>query len=61
MNLINIRFQDGLTVIYFVGVNEVGKKQPYREIITTTNKEAKKVMLVAADTFVQEQWLNWPE
>ncbi|EIG27993.1 signal recognition particle-docking protein FtsY [Streptococcus parasanguinis F0449] len=46
-----IRFQDGLTVMLFVGVNGVGKTTSIGKLAHRYKKKGKKVMLVAADTF----------
>lgn len=46
-----INFQDGLTVILFVGVNGVGKTTSIGKLAYKYKNEGKKVMLVAADTF----------
>ena len=46
-----IRFQDGLTVMLFVGVNGVGKTTSIGKLAHKYKHEGKKVMLVAADTF----------
>ena len=46
-----INFQDGLTVILFVGVNGVGKTTSIGKLAHKYKQEGKKVMLVAADTF----------
>ena len=46
-----IRFQDGLTVMLFVGVNGVGKTTSIGKLAHKYKQEGKKVMLVAADTF----------
>ena len=46
-----INFQDGLTVMLFVGVNGVGKTTSIGKLAYKYKKEGKKVMLVAADTF----------
>ncbi len=47
----NINFQDGLTVMLFVGVNGVGKTTSIGKLANRYKKASKKVMLVAADTF----------
>ena len=47
----NIHFQDGLTVMLFVGVNGVGKTTSIGKLAHRYKEEGKKVMLVAADTF----------
>lgn len=47
----NINFQDGLTVMLFVGVNGVGKTTSIGKLAHRYKKAGKKVMLVAADTF----------
>ncbi|QEW10123.1 signal recognition particle-docking protein FtsY [Streptococcus sp. LPB0220] len=47
----DIRFQDGLTVMLFVGVNGVGKTTSIGKLAHRYKQEGKKVMLVAADTF----------
>lgn len=47
----NINFQDGLTVMLFVGVNGVGKTTSIGKLAHKYKQEGKKVMLVAADTF----------
>ena len=46
-----INFQDGLTVMLFVGVNGVGKTTSIGKLAYKYKQEGKKVMLVAADTF----------
>ena len=46
-----INFQDGLTVMLFVGVNGVGKTTSIGKLAHRYKQEGKKVMLVAADTF----------
>ena len=45
-----INFQDGLTVILFVGVNGVGKTTSIGKLANKYKQEGKNVMLVAADT-----------
>ena len=45
-----INFQDGLTVMLFVGVNGVGKTTSIGKLAHKYKQEGKKVMLVAADT-----------
>ena len=47
----SINFQDGLTVMLFVGVNGVGKTTSIGKLAHRYKQEGKKVMLVAADTF----------
>lgn len=47
----SINFQDGLTVMLFVGVNGVGKTTSIGKLAHKYKQEGKKVMLVAADTF----------
>jgi len=47
----SIHFQDGLTVMLFVGVNGVGKTTSIGKLAHRYKQAAKKVMLVAADTF----------
>ena len=47
----SIRFQDGLTVMLFVGVNGVGKTTSIGKLAHRYKQAGKKVMLVAADTF----------
>lgn len=47
----DINFQDGLTVMLFVGVNGVGKTTSIGKLAHKYKQEGKKVMLVAADTF----------
>ena len=47
----NIHFQDGLTVMLFVGVNGVGKTTSIGKLAHRYKQAGKKVMLVAADTF----------
>lgn len=42
---------DGPTVLLFVGVNGVGKTTTIGKIANKYNKEGKKVMLIAGDTF----------
>lgn len=46
-----INFQNGLTVMLFVGVNGVGKTTSIGKLAYKYTQEGKKVMLVAADTF----------
>ena len=46
-----INFQDGLTVMLFVGVNGVGKTTSIGKLAHKYKQAGKKVMLVAADTF----------
>ena len=46
-----IHFQDGLTVMLFVGVNGVGKTTSIGKLAHRYKQVGKKVMLVAADTF----------
>ena len=46
-----INFQNGLTVMLFVGVNGVGKTTSIGKLAYKYKQEGKKVMLVAADTF----------
>ena len=46
-----INFQDGLTVMLFVGVNGVGKTTSIGKLAHKYKQEGKKVMLVAADPF----------
>ena len=46
-----IRFQDGLTVMLFVGVNGGGKTTSIGKLAHRYKQKGKKVMLVAADTF----------
>ena len=46
-----IHFQDGLTVMLFVGVNGVGKTTSIGKLAHRYKQAGKKVMLVAADTF----------
>ena len=46
-----INFQDGLTVMLFVGVNGVGKTTSIGKLAHKYKEARKKVMLVAADTF----------
>ena len=46
-----IHFQDGLTVMLFVGVNGVGKTTSIGKLAHCYKQAGKKVMLVAADTF----------
>ena len=46
-----INFQDGLTVMLFVGVNGVGKTTSIGKLAHRYKQAGKKVMLVAADTF----------
>lgn len=43
--------QDGPTVLLFVGVNGVGKTTTIGKLANKYNKEGKKVMLIAGDTF----------
>lgn len=47
----SINFQDGLTVMLYVGVNGVGKTTSIGKLAYKYKQEGKKVMLVAADTF----------
>ena len=47
----SIHFQDGLTVMLFVGVNCVGKTTSIGKLAHRYKQAGKKVMLVAADTF----------
>ena len=47
----SINFQDGLTVMLFVGVNGVGKTTSIGKLAHKYKQEGNKVMLVAADTF----------
>ena len=47
----NINFQDGLTVMLFVGVDGVGKTTSIGKLANRYKQAGKKVMLVAADTF----------
>ena len=47
----SINFQDGLTVMLFVGVNGVGKTTSIGKLANRYKQAGKKVMLVAADTF----------
>ena len=47
----SIHFQDGLTVMLFVGVNGVGKTTSIGKLAHLYKQAGKKVMLVAADTF----------
>ena len=44
-------FQNGLTVMLFVGVNGVGKTTSIGKLAYKYKQQGKKVMLVAADTF----------
>ncbi len=46
-----IHFQNGLTVMLFVGVNGVGKTTSIGKLAHRYKQAGKKVMLVAADTF----------
>lgn len=46
-----INFQNGLTVMLFVGVNGVGKTTSIGKLAYRYKQQGKKVMLVAADTF----------
>ena len=46
-----IHFQDGLTVMLFVGVNGVGKTTSIGKLAHRYKQAGNKVMLVAADTF----------
>ena len=46
-----IHFQEGLTVMLFVGVNGVGKTTSIGKLAHHYKQAGKKVMLVAADTF----------
>lgn len=57
-----IHFQDGLTVMLFVGVNGVGKTTSIGKLAHQYQAQGKKVMLVAADTFragAVAQLLEW--
>ncbi len=47
----SIHFQDGLTVMLFVGVNGVGKTTSIGKLAHRYKQAGKKVMLIAADTF----------
>ena len=47
----SINFQDGLTVMLFVGVNGVGKTTSIGKLAHRYKQAGKKVMMVAADTF----------
>ena len=47
----SINFQNGLTVMLFVGVNGVGKTTSIGKLANRYKQAGKKVMLVAADTF----------
>ena len=47
----SIHFQDGLTVMLFVGVNGVGKTTSIGKLAHRYKQAGEKVMLVAADTF----------
>ena len=47
----SIHFQDGLTVMLFVGVNGVGKTTSIGKLAHRYKQAEEKVMLVAADTF----------
>ncbi|CIS12381.1 signal recognition particle-docking protein FtsY [Streptococcus pneumoniae] len=47
----SIHFQDGLTVMLFVGVNGVGKTTSIGKLAHRYKQAGKKVMLVAVDTF----------
>ena len=47
----SIHFQDGLTVMLFVGVNGVGKTTSIGKLAHRYKQAGKKVMMVAADTF----------
>ena len=47
----SIHFQDGLTVMLFVGVNGVGKTTSIGKLAHRYKQAGKNVMLVAADTF----------
>ena len=47
----HIHFQDGLTVMLFVGVNGVGKTTSIGKLAHRYEQAGKNVMLVAADTF----------
>lgn len=54
--------KEGPTVILFVGVNGVGKTTTIGKVAYKLNKEGKKVLLVAADTFragAVEQLIEW--
>ena len=55
---------DGITVILMVGVNGVGKTTTIGKLAHKYNKEGKKVMLIAGDTFragATEQLKLWAE
>lgn len=61
VNKINFN-KEGPTIILFVGVNGVGKTTTIGKIAHKLNKEGKKVLLVAADTFragAVEQLIEW--
>lgn len=47
----SIHFQEGLTVMLFVGVNGVGKTTSIGKLAHRYKQAGKKVMMVAADTF----------
>lgn len=47
----SINFQNGLTVMLFVGVNGVGKTTSIGKLAHRYKQAGKKVMLIAADTF----------
>lgn len=47
----SIHFQEGLTVMLFVGVNGVGKTTSIGKLAHRYKQAGKKIMLVAADTF----------
>lgn len=56
--------ESDLTVILFVGVNGVGKTTSMAKLANKMNKEGKRVLLVAADTFragAIEQLETWSE
>ncbi|MCS4488329.1 signal recognition particle-docking protein FtsY [Streptococcus sciuri] len=58
----SVHFQDGLTVMLFVGVNGVGKTTSIGKLAYKYKQEGKRVMLVAADTFragAVAQLLEW--
>ncbi len=56
--------EDGLTVILFVGVNELEKPQAFGKLAHQYKNEGKKVLLAAADTFragAIDQLVVWGE
>ncbi|WP_443651674.1 signal recognition particle-docking protein FtsY [Enterococcus faecium] len=63
VNELNIQ-EDGLTVIFFVGVNGVGKTTSIGKLAHQFKNEGKKVLMAAADTFragAIDQLVVWGE